>query len=126
MRTLEKWKPEIERICREAIEGSMSIEEFYRQWPDELKESKFARLIYEDIEDGIQHFPAKLVSGKPDQKVWLSSDMYRSLVITKEVLKMDIDESAALRIRDLLLNDRKLPLDEIAARASELKSQAPM
>lgn len=120
MNAYNEWKSIVAKICRRALDGSMTIEEFYEQWPNGQEDSEFARLVYGDIEDGVQHFPAKLISGKPDYELWRSSDIYRRLVIANEVLKLDLDEPGLLEIRSLLLNDNSVPIKDMSTKAARL------
>ncbi len=110
-------------MCLRALEGSISIDEFYNKWPVDLCSSELAELIYEDLEDGIQHFPAKILSGKPDDESWKSSDMYRRILIASEILKLNLDESALKGIRHSLLSDTNLALDNVAAEAKKLSTR---
>jgi hypothetical protein len=119
----EKWKQHIAQMCIQAINGSITIDEFYRLWPEELHESYLAKLIYEDLEDGIQHFPAKIFSGKPDYESWKSSVMYRRILINSESLKTNLSESEVKDVRHSLLSESKLPLADIPARVSRLSEE---
>lgn len=116
----QKWKQQIAEICTRAINGSINLEEFYREWPGELHESDLAKGVYEDLEDGITHFPAKPFSGKPDYELWGASDMYRRLVIISEILKTNLSEPELIDIRHSLLSVSNLPIAEISSRISKL------
>jgi len=103
MNDFQRWKSHMVEICDRAANGTISIEEFYERWPKELRNSDLAQSIYEDLEEGIQHFPAKLLSGKPDYDSWKSSKMYRRIVIDCDVLKNDLSEENLAELRSSLL-----------------------
>ncbi len=105
MDDLQKWKSQIAEICDRAANGEVTIEEFYERWPKDLGNSDLAQLIYEDLEEGIQHFPLKLLSGKPDYESWKSSEMYRRILVDFEVLKSDLSEPQLVELRNKLLSE---------------------
>lgn len=112
----EQWRKHIATICAQVLSGSMSIEDFYRQWPEELHVSDLANHIYEDLEDGIQHFPSKIFSGIPDYKSWESSDTYRRIFIISELLKTSLSESEMMDIRRSLLTEGGLSITDIRSK----------
>lgn len=90
-----------------AIDGRLTIEEFYKQWPEQHQEETLLSIIYEDIEEGVQHFPAKLLSGAPDRAVWTASDMYRRLRVDREVLNREGPEVDLVKLRNELLGQNR-------------------
>ena len=109
----EEWKKSAHKICTRALTGEVSIEEFYRIWPENLHESEFVVEIYSDLEDGIQHFPAKIFSGEPDEKSWKSSDMYRKILIDSVILSLNNPELVLKEMREKIIHDKNLSLEEI-------------
>lgn len=111
-------------MCDRALRGSLPLEELYLEWPDDLKKSELGRLVFEDLEEGIQHFPGKLWSGQPDWEVWHTSEMFRRILIDYEVLKLSLDEGALKSIRDSLLRDDSVRLDKVPEAARSLAEGA--
>jgi hypothetical protein len=112
----DKWWAHIAVLCDKAIEGELLFEDLCQQWPKELCESKLASVIYEDIEDGVQHFPGKLFSGKPDYEMWKSSDMFMRLYLDKKLLSLDGNEEYLLEVRETLLKSKQISIEMIDAK----------
>ncbi len=56
MNAYNEWKSIVAKICRRALDGSMTIEEFYEQWPNGQEDSEFARLVNETLKMGSSTF----------------------------------------------------------------------
>jgi len=119
---LEDWKEIICKICTRALTGNITIDEFYNTWPENLEKSELIDAIYSDLEERIQHFPAKLFSGKPDEKAWKASCMYKKILIDTEILNLSNSESELGKIRQGLIDDKNLLLDEIPRVIKKLTS----
>lgn len=107
-------------LCSKALQGSLSLEDFYAEWPDDISDSEFASLLYEDIEDGVQHYPGHLFTGKPDTKAWESSQMYMSLYLDKQLLLSGAIESTLIKVRQHILQEGKLTPKKIDAQLSQI------
>ena len=106
MEDFQRWKQQIARLCDQAANGSLTIEEFYEQWPEEVCKTGIAQLIYEDLEEGVQHFPARLLSGKPDYESWQSSELYQRILVDKKILKLNESEDRLIEVRNALLKSK--------------------
>jgi hypothetical protein len=116
MTIFDKRRAQIAVLCDKAIEGELLIEDLCRQWPKELDESRLASMIYEDIEDGVEHFPGKLFCGKPVYKNWKSSDSFVKLYLDKKLLALDGNEEYLLGIRETLLRGKQISIEMIDAK----------
>jgi len=94
-----KDKQLVQQMLDAALDGRLTIDEFYKQWPEQPRGEQLLSLIYDDIEEGVQHFPAKLFSGAPDRAVWVASDMYRRLLVDRDLLNREAPEEELVQIR---------------------------
>jgi hypothetical protein len=106
MQKFQHWRHQIAELCDEAANGLLTIEQFYARWPEDLCKQGIAQLIYEDLEDGVQHFPGKLFSALPDYESWKSSEMYKRIIVDREILKLDQSEDQLIELRHSLLADK--------------------
>ena len=103
-----EWRLQVAELCCQAANGGITIDEFYRRWPTtstDSEDSDFAQQIFEDLEEGIQHFPAKLFSGAPDYQTWYASDLYRRLIVDEKVIRTDLGERQLIELRNQLLRE---------------------
>jgi hypothetical protein len=54
-------------LCDRVPEGTILLDEFYEQWPCNEESTEFKKSLYEDLEEGVQHFPGHLLTSKPDR-----------------------------------------------------------
>jgi hypothetical protein len=47
------------RVCEAALAGSISLNQFFREWPKERNATRLFRAISENIEDRLEHLPAE-------------------------------------------------------------------
>jgi hypothetical protein len=108
----------IVEIGKSVLRGSLSIEEFHEKWPPQTMEHAFFTRVYEDMEDAVEHFPAGLLTGKPDRR-WETTRMY--LVLYLDVLLLSQRKSAdeLLRCRDIVLRQERLSTETIRQRVEE-------
>jgi hypothetical protein len=118
---IDRWKA-LTELCEEVSEGAVTIKQFHAAWPQGLESSALAEAIFEDLEDGVEHFPGKW-SGRPDWESWKASDMYRRIVLDLQILQTGLDESRQMDIRDSVIADRSTPLDELVSRVTALSIQ---
>lgn len=116
---IEEWK-KVAQLCEQAARGALTLEEFHQAWPRGLEASALADAIFEDLEDGVEHFPGKFWSGQPDYAAWKASDMYRRILIDLYTVDAGHDESRLMAIRDALIAERDTPLDQLASRVAKL------
>ena len=125
MSDISQWRQQVSQMSEQAAKGSITIEEFHRIWPKAAMDSALGRLIFEDVEDGVEHFPGTLWTGRPDFKSWEKSDARRRIAIDHEILKVEADESRLMKVREALLAERDLSLDNLHARVVELLDRMP-
>lgn len=83
----EKSRLTLISLIEKALQGSISLEEFYLQWPEELEGKSRFDNIYDDLENAIEHFPAGFFSGKPKMDVFQRSIEYQRLKVHLENIK---------------------------------------
>ncbi len=54
------------------------MDKLYSIWPEEL-DDKYWNEIFENLESGVEHFPHRLLSNKPDYDMWYKSREYTKL-----------------------------------------------
>jgi hypothetical protein len=66
-------------LIERAMEGNISLEEFYSIWPEKFNSNSYYLEIYDDLENAIEHFPADFFSGRPKIDIFNNSDEYNAL-----------------------------------------------
>ena len=66
-------------LIERAMQGRVTLEEFYSVWPKELEGDKVYDEIYRDMESAVEHFPADFFTGKPKLDFFKNSDEYQAL-----------------------------------------------
>ena len=82
----EKLYKTVREICNQALEGKLSIEEFFKIWPQEDSDV-FLKVVFEDVEDAVEHLPSSFITKKVDWNGWKKTDTYKNLLIDNELLK---------------------------------------
>ena len=75
----------IQEICNQALDGKLSIEEFFKIWPQENLDA-FLKVVFEDVEDAVEHLPSSFITKKIDWHAWKKTDTYKNLLIDNELL----------------------------------------
>ena len=76
---MAKSKQAVIDLIEKALQGKVSLEEFYSTWLKELEGDKFYDGIYRDIENAVEHFPGDFFSGKPKLDIFINSREYQVL-----------------------------------------------
>lgn len=96
-----------------AIEGKLKLADFYKKWPKCLKHSLFYSLIFEDLENAIEHMPGKWFSNKPNYKLWYQMDEYYLLIVDRYLIKLDIeDEDFLYSLRNIIIM-KKISINDL-------------
>lgn len=106
----EKLYKTIQEICTQVLQGGVSLEKFLKVWPHENQDA-FLKIVYEDVEDAVEHLPASFITGKVDWKTWVKTDTYKSVYIDNVLLafwKSDAQrliECRAITIRKMFTSE---------------------
>jgi len=106
-------------LCREVLQGNLDIEEFFARWPDEIPKTPFVSALFDDLEDGVEHFPGHWFSGEKNFQAWESSDMAYRLGVDTQLLKSGLLKSGLREEHMLYL--RKIILDKDITDKEEIK-----
>ena len=117
------WREFAARLIDEALEGRVKLEEFHQRWPSDAGEPEFARRVFDDLEDAVEHFPGQFLTGQPDERSWRTSDARRRIAIDLAVLRSDATEAEALSVRAKLLADDRSGPEGLGERVRELLAQ---
>lgn len=82
-----KPKEQVSSLIKKALEGDLSLDELYSSWPDTLEEDPFFEKIYDHLESVVEHYPADLITGKPETTKFLESGEYKTLKNDLELLE---------------------------------------
>ena len=91
------------RLCEDAIAGNLQLDEFYARWPNVATGDALLDAVFSDMEDAIEHFPARILSGEPDTAVWERSQWRQRLVVDARLLESDADTARLLEVRHTLV-----------------------
>ena len=92
------------RLCEDAIVGKLQLNEFYARWPNVATGDALLDAVFSDMEDAIEHFPARLISGTTDTAAWERSQWRHRLVVDALLLGSDADGARLLDVRRALLS----------------------
>ena len=124
MMSYSVYRNELLHLCIKALDGELNADDFYSMWPDNIEDSKFIAKLYDDIEDGVLHFPGHLFSNKPDYKAWRDSYMYITLYLDKLLLSSELSEEKLLELHDNILSEKgRLTVEMIDDRFKQLTNQ---
>lgn len=76
-------------ICGLALKGELSPDRFSDIWPGEADAVPFFKIIFSDIEDGIEHTPGGFFKKGVNIEAWQKSDMYALLSFDAKLLRLD-------------------------------------
>jgi hypothetical protein len=76
---MDELKEVIAKICEDALQGRITLDDFYGRWPVEADQFEPLRVIFKDLEDGITHTPGMIFSKEIDMMAWEKSDSYKKI-----------------------------------------------
>lgn len=102
-------------LCQQAVKGVLTLDDFHRMWPQDARANLFLQQVFEDIQDGVEHFPGFWLSGKPDIQSWLRSEMYFTLCIDLILLRHVVEREASqlLQCRKAMLEMKPFSADTL-------------
>jgi hypothetical protein len=91
-------------LCNLALQAKIDVVNFYDKWPySDIHEDAFLKHLYEDLEDGIQHTPGSLLTGKVLHKEWINLESYGLILLDKTLLEKCTDTQVLLNCRESIL-----------------------
>lgn len=69
------------RICECALAGELGLEELHASWPIEARGKPFYDRVFDDVEDGVEHLPGNLFTGRTNERLWRASHEYRVIYL---------------------------------------------
>lgn len=104
-------------VITEALAGSLSIEDFHRDWPDSL--DPLLKVIFEETEDTVEHSPGSLFRPGSVDEQFRKSVPYKILLVDGELLSEEFIQASSQRmvgIRERLLKELDLAQDDSSLR----------
>lgn len=92
-------KNKVELLIQLAIDGNLSLEKLYNEYPDNLKLEPFWSDIWADLEEAVEHFPFKLFSGKKDYETWKNSREFKKLKIDLALIRLSLVDIKISKLR---------------------------
>lgn len=109
----EDFRATLKSFCEKALEGDIKLVTFWNEWPKELSKTELVLELFEDLEDGITHFPGFLLSGKKDFESWRGSDMEHRIRIDLQLLASGLHEKHIFLLRKIILDKNIRDKDHI-------------
>ncbi len=100
----------IEQLCSKALEGTLRLDDFYRQWPCQPEKGSFLEAVYKDLEDGVQHTLGTWFAGKIDLPQWRESWEYSIICLDLQLLRSNKDSVQLLTLRQEVLAAKRMSL----------------
>lgn len=82
-----KLRETIRELCAQALEGKLTLEDLHAKWPVLGEPDPFYEQVFDDLQDGVEHFPAKFWSGEVDHDGWRASSRYLRLYLDSLLLR---------------------------------------
>lgn len=115
---------EVESLCTRALEGTLNLEDFYREWPGRPEKGSFLESIYDDIEDGVQHAPGTWIAGKIDLQKWKESWEYLVICLDLQLLRSGKDPDQLLELRNEILSAKRMSLADMQSLVAQRLSKS--
>ena len=112
---MSEHKATIERLCSRALEGTLRLEDFYREWPCQAEKGSFWAVVYYDLEDGVQHTPGTWLAGKVDLPQWKECWEYFVIYLDLQLLRSSKDPVRLLELRQEVLSAKRMSLENVDA-----------
>jgi len=109
----------VRAICKDALDGSIGIEKFHRVWPEEADTDPLLGLIYNDVEDGVEHLPAYWLTGNINFKSWKQSRAYLTLYLDYVLLEYKKNVESLIRCREVILTEKNLSQELVQHKIAE-------
>jgi len=74
-------------LIKKAMIGELSFEEFYSAIPNPEALTEEFKMIWDNLEDAVHHFPASFITGKPLHYEFRQTDTYSDLVKNLKMLE---------------------------------------
>lgn len=101
---LEEFRGTLVDLCNKALEGNVTLDEFRAIWPSEIPKTNFVSELYDDLEEGITHFPSHLFSGKKDFELWSGFYEAYKLSVDAQLLASGLCEERMFSLRKNILD----------------------
>lgn len=72
---------EVRDICLEVLSGTTDLEDLYNLWPEEASQDPFLLVIFEDLEEGVEHIPGRLARREVNLRMWRASSWYSTIYL---------------------------------------------
>jgi hypothetical protein len=82
----------VKQLCVEALEGEIWLDDFYARRDSLGSPGAFLEQVLDDIEDGIEHTPGRLLRGGLNRRAWERSREY--LLIYLDLCLLDASGSS--------------------------------
>lgn len=110
-------KEAILALCKEALAGTLTMDEFVRRWPKGAEAHPLIKRIESDIGEAIVHVPVRLCRGGIADS-WVSEPEYKAVLLDYLLLGFDKPDEELLELRQAWIEDQ-LSEEEIRGRLSD-------
>jgi hypothetical protein len=93
----------LEQLCHRALRGELGLDEFHASWPRETLEDPFFQQLFDDVEDGVEHLPGHLFTGRTDFRAWTGSYEYRLILLDRLLLESRQGTEQLMKCRDHII-----------------------
>lgn len=100
----EEHRATLVALCEKTLQGGVGLEEFIAVWPEAIAQTEFVRELFDDLEDGIEHFPGHWFSNKKNFKAWEESYMAYKLRVDAQLLASDLSEERMFALRKTIID----------------------
>lgn len=113
-------RKKIASLLQLAIKGELKLEKLHEEYPEDLKSKSFWADIWDDLETGVEHFPFKFFSGKPDSKTWNKSRELKNLKIDLALLETKFDDKKLYKVRNEFVERKDITAQNVTAELESL------
>jgi hypothetical protein len=95
-------------LCSRAVAATLTLDAFYREWPQKANTDSFLNIICEDVENGVEHTPGKFPPREVDLEGWNKTWLCFSICLDLALLDLDYHADELINCRKTILRKWKL------------------
>lgn len=114
----------IKDICAKVLKGDLSIDEFHVLWPRQANNNYFYQVVFQDLEEGVEHCPGFFHKKGINIQEWEISNLYRTILIDTILLDYkNKDEEFLKKCRSRIISSSALTCEEIKIKLEKIGSE---
>jgi len=110
-------------ICKMALNGTIDIKEYYNIWPEDTNNDPFYEIVYDDIENGIEHIPGYFFKQGVNIDQWINSMHYLTIYLDVKLLMTNQPSAALVNYRKFIVQNTLFSTEQIDEEVSNIQHE---